>query len=167
MCKNSGQTLIEVLVALGTAVIVISAIVVSVISSLNNLNFGKNQNLATQYAQEGMEIMRRQRNTTTTFNTLSGEYCMGSSKTLVSIAGNCIASNDCAPPNINNTFIRRVCVNQNATSCLPVGQPVSGQTTQVAVEVFWSDAKCNSANVYCHESKLISCFVNSNSIQAP
>ncbi|MBI3069818.1 MAG: hypothetical protein HYY87_00750, partial [Candidatus Levybacteria bacterium] len=56
---QKGQTLIEVLLALGTAVVVLSATVVAVLSALNNAQFSKNQSLATQYAQEGMEVMRK------------------------------------------------------------------------------------------------------------
>lgn len=162
-----GQTLIEVLVALGTGIVVISAIAVAVITSINNLSYGRNQNSATQYAQEGMEIVRRIRNTNTSFGSYNGEYCLPSgSSSLSSVAGNCSSPIDCAPPNINNTFIRRVCVNQGDSSCNQQGN-ASTQTTKVTVDVFWSDGKCSAQNPYCHSSSLNSCFVGSSSIQSP
>lgn len=162
-----GQTLIEVLVALGTGIVVISAIAIAVITSINNLSFGRNQNLATQYAQEGMEIVRRVRNTNSSFGTLGGEYCLPQgSNTLSSVVGNCSSPTDCAPPNISNYFIRRVCITQGDSSCNQQGGPTN-QTTKARVEVFWSDGKCTAVNPYCHSSSLASCFVNDSAIKSP
>lgn len=77
-----GQTLVEVLLALGTAVVVLSATVVTVLSALNNAQFSKNQNLATQYAQEGMEVMRKMRNSNwTLFSSYSDQYCLDQNST--------------------------------------------------------------------------------------
>lgn len=59
MKKQRGQTLLETLLALGVCVIILSAITVIVISSLNSTQFTKRQNLASQYAQEGMEVVRK------------------------------------------------------------------------------------------------------------
>src|SRR3989338_6084252 len=58
--KQSGQTLLEALVALATAVVIISAMTVTVLSSLNNAQFSKNQNQATLYAQQGIEFLKNQ-----------------------------------------------------------------------------------------------------------
>ena len=44
---ESGQTLLEALIALATAVVVITAMAVLVLSSLSNAQFSKNQNQAT------------------------------------------------------------------------------------------------------------------------
>ena len=60
---QAGQTLIEVLVALAGITIIVTSLTVAVITSLNSAEFVKNQNLATQYAQQGMEVMRFMRNT--------------------------------------------------------------------------------------------------------
>lgn len=56
--EQSGQTLLEALIALATAVVVITAMAVMVLTSLNNAQFSKNQNQATQYAQQGMEFLK-------------------------------------------------------------------------------------------------------------
>ncbi|MCJ7792877.1 MAG: hypothetical protein MUP45_02780 [Candidatus Marinimicrobia bacterium] len=59
--KNQGQSLIEVLTALAIAVLVIVALVAGVTYAVRNLTYAKNQALATQYAQEGLEAARRMR----------------------------------------------------------------------------------------------------------
>src|SRR3989344_9330524 len=58
LSSESGQTLLEALIALATAVVIISAMAVLVLSSLSNAQFSKNQNQATQYAQQGMEFLK-------------------------------------------------------------------------------------------------------------
>lgn len=59
--KEKGQSLIEVVGALAIALIVILALVRVTVTSMRNANFAKNQALATQYAQEGMEKIRAYR----------------------------------------------------------------------------------------------------------
>jgi type II secretory pathway pseudopilin PulG len=56
--KQKGQVLIEALVALGVAVVIIGVVVIVVINSLNNVELAKNENLATQYAKEGIEVVK-------------------------------------------------------------------------------------------------------------
>lgn len=65
--SEKGQTLVEVVVALGVAVLVIIALVAATTTSVRNAQFAKNQSLATKYAQEGMEKVRalRDQNPTT------------------------------------------------------------------------------------------------------
>lgn len=77
MQNENGQGLIEVLVALGIAVIIIVAISRLTIGSLNNAQFGKDQSAANNYAQEGMDFLRKIRNSDwTTFSSLNGVYCL-------------------------------------------------------------------------------------------
>ena len=59
--KNFGQTLIELLMALGAGVLIVMAIVGGVVMAGKNSQFAKNQNLATRYAQGGVELIRSQR----------------------------------------------------------------------------------------------------------
>lgn len=59
--NDKGQTLLEVLGALGAATIVLIAIVAVTGTSLSNAQFSKNQNQATFYAQQGIEIVRNLR----------------------------------------------------------------------------------------------------------
>lgn len=59
--EEKGQSLVEVIVALAVALIVILALVRVTVTSIHNASFAKNQALATQYAQEGMEKIRAYR----------------------------------------------------------------------------------------------------------
>jgi len=56
---NEGQSVIEVVVALSLVAIVILALVKVTISSIQNSSFARDQQTATQYAQEGIENARR------------------------------------------------------------------------------------------------------------
>lgn len=59
--KNSGQTLIEMIVVITIGILVIGALVFATIASLRNSQFAKNQAQATKLAQEGMEKVRSAR----------------------------------------------------------------------------------------------------------
>lgn len=154
MRNQLGQSLIEALVALGAAVIVISAVVIAVISAQNNADFSKNQNLATQYAQQGMEILRQQSESSwTTFSAYSGTYCLDEgSSTLTASGGACSV-------NINNFFVRSLTISQNNAGC-------SGGA-KVSSVVAWGDGKCNASNLYCHNVTLDSCLTNINGSISP
>lgn len=56
---SKGQSIIEVIVALSLVAIVVLALVRVTISSIQNSSFAKNQQIATQYAQEGIENARK------------------------------------------------------------------------------------------------------------
>lgn len=56
--SSKGQTLVEVLLAVGVASIVLIALTRAVTIGLRNAQFAKNQALATEYAQETMERLR-------------------------------------------------------------------------------------------------------------
>lgn len=150
MINESGQSLVEALVALGAAVIIVSAVAIAVITAQNNADFSKNQNLATQYARQGMEVLRQIRETSwQTFSSFSGTYCLSQSSTTLTPSG----GTSC-PVNISSFFIRSVTINQNYGGC-------SGGA-RVATSVFWSDGKCASSNPYCHDVTLESCLTNIN-----
>lgn len=154
MRNQLGQSLIEALVALGAAVIVISAVVIAVISAQNNADFSKNQNLATQYAQQGMEILRQQSETSwPTFSAFSGTYCLDEGSSTLSPSGGACAVN------ISNFFVRSVIINQNNAGC-------SGGA-RVSSVVAWGDGKCNASNPYCHNVTLDSCLTNINGTILP
>ena len=133
-----GQTLIETLIALAVAIMILSSVVVTVLVSLNNAQFSKNQNLATQYAQEGMEVVRGIRNGSwTDFSSKSGDFCLLKSEVTISprpIGGSCST--------IDNVFTREV----------NIVWSVERTTSTVTVKVSWTDSKGR------HESKLISYF---------
>lgn len=59
--KNSGQSLVEVLVAMTVILMVIVGIIVATVYATRNSDFSKNQALATKLAQEKMEQVRSDR----------------------------------------------------------------------------------------------------------
>lgn len=160
--STRGQTLLEVLAALGTAAIVVGAITVVVISALNNAQFSKNQNLATQYAQQGMELLRQVRDTNwTTFASYpSGDYCLdkGSSTPRAK-------SIDCGQ-NVD-IFVREVVLERGELLCLPPTPPPSPtNVVRATVTVSWSDSKCTGVG-FCHRVRLVSCLSDFSVVPTP
>lgn len=168
--KEKGQSLIEVLVALAISVVVITAVTLATISALYNSQFSKNQNLASQYAQQGMEIIRKIKvSDPSTFSSLSGEYCMAEGCTLLN--GN--IGDDCGPPSGNcnskktgEIFVREANIDRQSSRCDPdnVGSP---SAVEAKVSVSWSDGKCPLDNVYCHSAELVSCLSVTDLIPTP
>lgn len=154
-----GQTLIEALAALAVAVAVVSAITIAAINSLNNVQFSKNQNLATSYAQQGMEIVRqiRNRDWNAFYNLKYIYYCLP--KDATSLTQGVPGSSPVCDVNIDNIFKRQVLINHNSDCAV---------ASKVNVSVFWSDNKCTSgSNLYCHKVELVSCFSDSAIVPTP
>ncbi len=149
-----GQTLIEVLVAFGVAITIVSAITVSVLFALSNTQFSKNQHLATQYAQQGMEVIRQKRNNGETFAETTQCLVIGTTQITAKTGLWC-------PAGQNIPFLREVAFsNDSADNC--------GQTQQVEVAVFWADNKCTSeTDPYCHKVHLISCLSDLYRVATP
>ncbi|MEK7518262.1 MAG: hypothetical protein AAB583_07000 [Patescibacteria group bacterium] len=157
MKEQTGQTLLEILLALGASVMILSAIAVIVVSSLNSTRFTKNQNLANQYAQEGIEIVRRTRDSGGWAGFPAGTYCLSSGST--SLPASSVPP--CATANVG-IFIRQIDI--IASDCPGAGGGPSG--SRVKSKVSWIDGKCPD-NDYCHKVELISCFYNINQKPAP
>jgi len=148
--------LIEALIALGIAVTIIAAIANIVVTSLNNTSFSKNENLATIYAQQGMESVRKLINSSYIAfkkNYTASSYCLDQNNNLIVKSTNC--------NNIKTgIYIREVSFDQNSPDC-----QVSLKTV---VSVSWSDSKCTDRfNLYCHSVTLSSCFVDKNEVPSP
>lgn len=158
-----GQSLLEVLAALGAGVIVLTAITVAVITSLSNAQFSKNQNIATQYAQEGMELLRKMRDSDwAAFSSLSsGSYCLDKGDTFLDNADRKnTALAGCSrtvlvspePVNVSPIFARQVDIVTEASSAC-------GSNRKATVLVSWASGKCTSG-AFCHTVSLVSCFSN-------
>jgi hypothetical protein len=158
--NEKGQVIVEALVALGAAVVIIGAIAIMVVTSLNNSELAKNQNLATQYAQQGMEVVRELSETDwATFSNpaMSGWSCLNNETNTLSKED----VNGINPPDNSNSclmengiFNRRVNIQHEEVSC--------SNNSKVLVLVGWNDSKCStdSANLYCHNVTVESCFAN-------
>ncbi len=157
MISQKGQSLVEALVALGAAVIIVSAMAIVIVTAVNNSDFSKYQNQATQYAQQGIELLKeKSQSNWSTFSAYQGGYCLSENSTTLTPSSGCNSI-----PNISNFFIRSVTINQNHPTCNRIA-------ARVVVNVSWKDGKCtSSSNPYCHIVSLESCLANINSTFAP
>lgn len=175
---ENGQSLVEVLVGLATASIIVGAITVATLSSLNNATYSKNQNLATQYAQQGVEIVRslRDRDYASFKNLVATSsattYCLAKSCTAIDPPSGS-QSDPCGPMYLQcqqnvggenaDTFVRQVVVNPLASDCADTAQSQT-QATGVTVTVSWYDGKCPTTNIFCHTVSLSTCLSTYNVI---
>lgn len=160
--QNSGQTLIEAIVALTVLIMVLTAASVAIVSSINNSVYERNEALATKYAQEGIEYIRQYKvGNTTEFDSYTATT-------------RCISSLDPALPplptppatgcaTIGTTQYRRSALftdsgrcdiqYPNATAPTPTSLP--GKNVEITVE--WVSGKCVSGD-YCNKVSVESCF---------
>lgn len=73
----TGQTLFELVIAIGVVVLVLAGIVHVVTTSIKNSTFAKNQSEATRYAKEAQEWLRQERDKNwNTFSGKIGTWCL-------------------------------------------------------------------------------------------
>lgn len=151
-----GQSLIEAIMAIGVVSVLITGVIFVITSSLGNANFSKNQALATQYTQEGLEILRQIRDKDySTFAGYNNTYCLA--KGVTTLVGSPVAP--CTIPNVDN-FIRSVKLENSGSP----GQ-CAANVTRATVTVAWTDGKC-SGGTYCHNVSSVSCISTTNPIPA-
>ena len=152
LSKNqTGQALIEALLALTFAVVIITAVVIAVITSLSSATFTKNQNQASNYAQEGLDVARNMKESDPqTFFGLNGNYCANMGISLTG-SGNCTVG----------IYTQNVFVDDIASRC------AAGKGSFVISTVSWNDGKCQNSGDKCHKVQLDSCFYNLNSVPNP
>lgn len=150
--KEKGQSLIEAVVALGAAVLVISAIAIIVVTAVNNTDYTKYQNQASAFAQQGAEIVKNIAESSWydfTNNYKNISYCLPSA-TLIESTSPCttIMEN-------NAIFIREVDILHASGNCV-------GGGSEIKSIVYWTDGKCASGK-YCHTAEVDSCLYDINS----
>jgi type II secretory pathway pseudopilin PulG len=132
--NQNGQSLIETVVALAIAVIILSAIVLLMVKSIDSSNFAKQENQATIYAQQGIEIVR--------------QYAASGHNQLDQLAIQ--SSSGFENPTGTSTYLRTVTVDSDAVNC--------GTTAHVTIVVNWNDGKCSSATDMCHQVNTETCI---------
>jgi len=156
--KIKGQVLIEVLVALSASVLVLGAITVAVVTSLNSAQLAKNQTLATQYAQDAIEQVKELSETDwATFNKKGGSNCLQATGELQPEADE---EGGVCPLDENNFFKREIIIyppnpNNNDNKCQ--------SSDEVEVKVSWTDNKCQATS-FCHNVDLKTCLGNLNEV---
>lgn len=104
--SSRGQTLAEVVVAIGVVVLLVTGLVVGTSVTLKASQYGKARSQAVQYAQEAVEIARTLRdNGWTTFASYGGVspvfWCLDKSGVWTAMSDSCSA-------NIDNFYTRQV-----------------------------------------------------------
>lgn len=153
---QKGELLIEALVAMAIVGVIITGIVSSLVYSINNANTAKDQNTATSYAQEGLDIARNLKDSDfTTFSALGGYYYLPKDYTTLD------SGNPAVP--IDGRFTRQVYVNQSGKDKSGVQKCTNSPSAFVASVVTWSDTRCRSGSD-CHKVELNSCFTDPTKI---
>lgn len=166
--QKKGDVLIEAVLAIAITGIVVTGIVVALTNSISQSNFTRNQNLASNYAQQGLDIARNMKENS--FASLSAlgdrSYCLGEGETAITTPE---SASGC-DVNIGETFFRSVYINSSGEDGR---EAVPGQSCQVedgvssvfiASIVAWTDSKCTGGEI-CHKVELNSCFVDLNKIR--
>lgn len=156
---SSGQTLLEAVIALSILVIILGAVSVVVLTSLNNSSYIKQQNQANKLAQQGIEYIRDQIDNSgnNRFQTYDS-YALNQVNCLIDISQpNPLITRPCQPGEyIQGTFKREVtfipgyCGTGNAFS--------NGITA--TVNVYWTNGTCSVGNQFCHKQQVSSCFLD-------
>lgn len=183
MINQRGQTLLEILLAFGVSVMVLSAVIFGITTSLSNTQYSKNQNLANSYAQEGMAIIRQIRdsnwyNFTHSYET-NATYCLKPGSIIPDKPED--LSKPCRKPDeiVGDLFSREIKFEHNYPDCsgptptpapptfcvpgpCPTIIPSATGGSKVTITVSWADNKCpvgpNLSNPFCHSVELITCF---------
>lgn len=156
--NQSGQTIIEAVVALATIMIILAATSVAIVSGLSNSNYVKNQNIANKSAQQGMEFVRNlQKNDIAAFAEYdsSEDYCIDS------------ATNPPTLKNLDCGLVDPVTSQIRTVRFIKDGPPCNINETRVIVQSKWSTSKCPSGDRYCHSSELSSCLQYQNPTAQP
>ncbi len=130
MKKNAGQTFVEVIVIVSIVVIVITALVSGSIVSLKITGYNSLKSQATKYAQEGLELSRKDRDTS--WNTFFGKSQSNPAPATWCIdkAGVWTAQTPC-PVNIDGVFTRYLTLSYDA----------GNERIDTTVYVTWKDGQ--------------------------
>lgn len=71
-----GQSLVESVITLGVVILLVTGLVIGTTSALSYAQDSRMRSLATQYAAEGLEIARRERDAGWTAFARSGSFCV-------------------------------------------------------------------------------------------
>lgn len=157
---QNGSTLVESILALTFAVVIITAVVIAVTTALSNSTFTKNQNQATQLAQEGLDIARYMKTSDyIAFRALddSTDYCPSQEGELLPNDSFCG----------DGDFLKTIRINHAGGNNPSGGRACEVlNSTFVTSEVSWTDAKCTDGE-YCHKVSLSTCLSDLEQLENP
>ncbi|MDO8451443.1 MAG: hypothetical protein Q7S76_01075 [bacterium] len=136
LTSQSGQLLVEAVIAVGMVIILTTGLVVATVTSLKAAQFARMKTRATKYAQEGIELTRKLRDdgwpAFQAYGTVGGKnWCLKSDGTWVDTAS-------CAPADfIDGIFARNVVMLWNETE----------GRMEATVVVRWTDTTAHTARI--------------------
>lgn len=139
---QGGQSLFEVVIALGVITIILVSLVILASLSISNATFSKDKTLATRYSLETIEWLRTERDASwDTFVTEAATptWCVPSLSWSAASAGSCSSGS-----NISGTVLKREIY----------FSIIDPNTVQVTVRVYWTDAQGS------HESRTTTTYTN-------
>lgn len=169
MKKQAGQTLLEILLAFSVSILVLSAIVIGITTSLSNTQYTRNQNSANSYAQEGMSVVKKIKESSwAQFSSYTQPtYCLPKDSVEP------IPSSQACGQNVG-IFAREIIFVHYKDNMLngcaagtPTPPPAGIGGSKVTVKVSWSDNKCPVGTPLCHKVELITCLSNADQKQSP
>ena len=143
---QKGQSLVEAVVGLAIAIILISMFAIITNTSLTSSQKGKDQNLATQFAQEGIELARKDRKIPLAAGT-TATYCVRESAEGLQDP----PEGTCTTANISGIYLRSVTL-----SAIDPAGSCGANTYQVSSKVAWTDGKCTVK--FCRDVEITTCL---------
>lgn len=173
---QAGQTLLEILLAFSVSILVLSAVIIGITTSLSNTQYTRNQNSANSYAQEGMSVVKQIRGSSWNnfcSSYVASNYCLSQDLSKLSDYD----GNNCIAKGIVGIFVRKVELVHNSSDCCPDNTKTCASGTcefstrgsKVTIKVSWSDNKCptGTGTPLCHKVELITCLSNVDQKQSP
>jgi type II secretory pathway pseudopilin PulG len=134
---REGQTLVEMIVIIGTVVLLTSGIVAGTTISLGRSQLSQTRSRALALAQEGIELARGKRDNGWDAFVLmanpTSTYCVGSDSSFG------VAGAACTTPNIQSTFTRSIKLQSTTIAGIP--------TIKVTSQAAWGDISSPSNTV--------------------
>lgn len=142
--NNSGQSLLEIIVATGVVILLITGLVVGTSVSLRTSQYGQSRSHAIKYAQEGVELVRnlRDSNEWDTFITNDTDSGPAATTKCLSKDHKWSTAIPCST-NIDNVYTRSVSFQWNEAAnrmevSVGVSWDESGQTKDVTLDTYFT-----------------------------
>ena len=165
-----GESLLEITISIGIALIIASGLVISTVNGLRNSQFSKNQIQATKFAQEGVDRVKaiRDRNCPVIVGGTSYLWFNDAVTTqplVWNVPASVISQDPLMPTNFQASLTTTTCelrqdtaaetiTNSSFTRKILIFKNASTSSLQVTVDVAWNDASG------AHSSKLVTILTN-------
>lgn len=149
--KELGQSLLEVTIAIGIAVVVLSTLTFTTLSGYKNSQVSQNQTTATKLAQDAMDQVRsmRDRSSAVCYSStikdwptlfVNASTCSGGCNFIIQPTGTCFlnSSNTVSPYLLGNSVYQTITSNPRFSRIIKITNS-SNNTVSIQVLVKWDD----------------------------